>query len=226
MTDAADLAGICVIVPAAGIGERMDAGIPKQYLVLAGKTILQHTLERFLSLNPDRVVVVVSPDDEFYESVPCMNDCEVVDGGAERSDSVLNGVDHLSLGDNDFVMVQDAVRPCVRTEDILKLVDAVKDHPVGGLLAMPVNDTVKQVEAGEVVRTLDRSTIWLAQTPQMFRFGLLKSALQAAQAPTDEASAIELSGHKPIVVEGSQDNIKITRVDDLEAASRCLADSS
>ena len=224
--ETATLAGISVVIPAAGVGVRMSAGQPKQYVEIAGRTILEHTMLRFLSLNPDSVTLVVSATDNQYSLIPSAQRCKIVTGGVERAESVLNGLENLALNDDQWVMVTDAVRPCVRAEDILRLKQMLTDDPVGGLLAIPVSDTVKRVENSEVVATVDRSALWLAQTPQMFRYGLLKSALLTAldqsERPTDEASAVEQAGYRPRIVEGSADNIKITRPADVALASHYL----
>ena len=215
------LAGVCVVIPAAGAGSRMSSEVPKQYMKLAGKPVLQVTLEKFLALKPDRVVLVVSPDDQHYDTIDGVESCEVVVGGDERSASVSNGLEALHLDPSDLVLVHDAVRPCVRSEDILRLVESVATHEVGGLLAVPVIDTLKSDNAGGV-ETVDREGLWQAQTPQSFRYGLLRAAMDEAMANnqiiTDEAQAVELAGYKPLLVSGHRDNIKITAPGDIELA--------
>lgn len=218
------LDGICVVVPAAGLGARMEAGIPKQYIDLVGKTILEHTLTRILGLHPDRLVLVVSQEDSLFESVPVVDQCEIAIGGVTRIDSVLSGLGKLQIEPDDWVMVHDAVRPCVRTADILLLCSEVREHKVGGLLAIPVTDTVKRADKNMVLDTVDRSRLWLAQTPQIFRYGILLQALQAApMGVTDESSAVERLGHQPVVVQGHSDNIKVTTQDDLSMAAFYLS---
>lgn len=215
------LAGVCVVIPAAGAGSRMSSEIPKQYMKLSGKPVLQVTLEKFLALKPDRVVLVVSPDDRHYDSIDGVKSCEVVVGGDLRSASVLNGLESLDLDPTDLVLVHDAVRPCVRSADILRLVELVANHEVGGLLAVPVIDTLKSNISGGV-ETMDREGLWQAQTPQSFRYGLLRVAMDQAMASdqviTDESQAVELAGYEPLLVPGHRDNIKITAPGDIELA--------
>lgn len=216
------LAGISVVIPAAGVGSRMASAVPKQYQMLDERTVLEATLSRFLSLKPDYVVVVVSARDDQYLNIPGVSSCTIVTGGAERSDSVLAGLNALSLVAQQWVMVHDAVRPCVRPDDILHLVECVEESDVGGLLAVPVIDTVKAESEGEAVLTVDRSNLWHAQTPQMFRYGVLVEALRQAgtggEGATDEAAAVERTGLRPVLVEGHRDNIKITEPGDIELA--------
>ena len=220
MSHVDSLDGICVVVPAAGLGARMEAVRPKQYIDVAGKSILEHTLSRILGLHPDRLVLVVSPDDSLFESIPGVDQCEIAVGGVTRIDSVLNGLGKLHIDADDWVMVHDAVRPCVRTADILLLCSEVNDHEIGGLLGIPVTDTVKRAGGNLVVDTIDRSQLWLAQTPQIFRYGILLQALRAAPAgATDESSAVEALGHQPMMVQGHSDNIKVTTRDDLSMAT-------
>ena len=215
------LAGVCVVIPAAGTGSRMLSEIPKQYMRLSGKPVLQMTLEKFLALEPDRVVLVVSPDDEQYRGIDIVESCEVVVGGAERSESVSNGLGLLDLKPSDLVLVHDAVRPCVRSADILRLVESVANHDVGGLLAVSVIETLKSKCSG-VVETIDREGFWQAQTPQVFRYGLLREAIDKAlaneQVITDESQAVESAGYEPLLVAGHRDNVKITEPGDIALA--------
>jgi len=222
---------IWAIVPAAGVGHRMGSAIPKQYLPLCGKPVIAHTLERIAQIEDlSGLLLVLHPDDQqfaefFYAEAGAVETLEIVRGGDERCHSVLNAV--LSLKTraqpDDWVLVHDAARPCVRATDIDALVQALGSHPVGGLLARPVSDTLKQVNSNhEVLKTVDRSTHWQALTPQMFRFDILLRALSAAVASgdkiTDDAAAVEALGLKPLVVPGSTDNIKITHESDLGLA--------
>lgn len=209
----------------------MGADKPKQYLPLLGKTILEHTLERLLALPQLRgLVVVLSATDDIGSGLGVMSHplVRVVDGGRERCDSVLNGLMALrgQLSDSDWVLVHDAARPCVSRCDIVALLSELSDHEVGGILATPVSDTIKRVSAGEIETTVDRSVLWQAQTPQMFRFGLLyqslERALQSGTVITDEASALENAGFSPAIVEGRRDNIKVTRPEDLPVAELIL----
>lgn len=218
----ASLSGICVVIPAAGVGARVGAAKPKQYLEVSGKTIIEHTLSRLFALNPHRLVVVVAAGDEYYKDLPVIDRCEVTIGGVERADSVLNGLRKLDQQPDEWVMVHDAVRPCVRASDILSLCDSVMHSDVGGLLGIPVTDTIKKTTDDLVVDTLDRSELWRAQTPQMFRYGILLQALQKGFDITDEASAVEQMGYQPIMVSGHSDNIKVTTADDLALAKHYL----
>ncbi|PUA26548.1 MAG: 2-C-methyl-D-erythritol 4-phosphate cytidylyltransferase [Cellvibrio sp. 79] len=220
-----------VIVPAAGVGSRMGANYPKQYLPLLGKTVLEHTLERLQSISIiNNVHLVLAGDDELWPSLACASDKNIirVDGGCERADSVLNGLNALpaQAKDTDWVLIHDAARPCVRAQEIIKLIEAVADHHVGGILGVPVSDTLKQVSNRVIDKTIDRSPLWQAQTPQLFRLGLLRNCLQQAlldgKAITDEASALEIYGHRPLMVQGRNDNIKITRQEDLAIAAMLM----
>jgi 2-C-methyl-D-erythritol 4-phosphate cytidylyltransferase len=221
------LAHFWALIPAAGVGSRMGADRPKQYLELAGKTILEHSLACFLD-HPQLhgVVVSLALDDPYWPSLACAQDPRIAraEGGRERADSVLNGLQRLSeLGaqDGDWVLVHDAARPNLARSDLDLLLAQLADDAVGGLLAVPVRDTLKRAGAdGRVLQTVDRSLIWQAYTPQMFHFGLLQRALAQALAAgvaiTDEASAVEWLGQAPRLIEGRADNLKITRPEDLE----------
>lgn len=223
-----------VVVPAAGVGRRMGADVPKQYLTLNGKLVIEHTLAKFL-LTPQicRIVVAVSETDNVWRSLPIFENpkIDVVIGGTERSDSVYSGLQYL--GDycerDDWVLVHDVARPCISLTDIERLMSDLAGDAVGGILALPCSDTIKQVDdSAKICATLDRSTLWQAQTPQMFRFSVLRDALQGAiakgQKITDEASAIELAGLTPRVIEGARSNIKITQPEDLELAAYYLGE--
>jgi 2-C-methyl-D-erythritol 4-phosphate cytidylyltransferase len=219
------------VIPAAGIGSRMAADRPKQYLQLAGKSILEHTLGCFLD-HPQLqgVVVSLASDDPYWPQLPCASDPRIqrAAGGRERSDSVLNGLLRLSelgAGEQDWVLVHDAARPNLQRADLDRLLSELADDPVGGLLAVPVRDTLKRIGAdGRVQQTIDRSVIWQAYTPQMFRLQALRDALSAARAAgvaiTDEASALEWAGQAPRLIEGRADNLKITRPEDLDWLAR------
>jgi 2-C-methyl-D-erythritol 4-phosphate cytidylyltransferase len=216
------------VVPAAGSGERMQAGRPKQYLDLLGRPVIVHTLERLASFPALRGMVVgLAPDDRHWstlESIPAKL-LSTYAGGRERAVTVLNGLHALAAhaGPDDWVLVHDAVRPCLRPGDVAKLVATVGDHPDGGLLGMPVTDTVKRADAdGRVIETVARARLWRALTPQMFRMAALQRALERAVrdniAITDEAAAIEHNGGHPRLVAGQADNIKITYAGDLALA--------
>lgn len=219
------------VVPAAGVGRRMASDLPKQYLQLLGKTVLEHTLATLLAQTElQRIVLVVAETDQHWQSIALLDNprIDIVEGGAERSDSVLSGLRHLasSCADSDWILVHDVARACIAAHEIKNLISALAQDAVGGILAIPVSDTIKQVEQQIITATMDRSLLWQAQTPQMFRYALLKDALIAATAQgvvvTDEASAVELAGFKPRIVEGSPSNIKITRPEDLSLAAYYL----
>jgi 2-C-methyl-D-erythritol 4-phosphate cytidylyltransferase len=222
-----------VIVPAAGVGARMGGTLPKQYLALAGQTVLAQTLQRLARLpGLGRIVVALHPEDPCWhsQSLPPQLPLSICTGGRERSDSVLNALQSLQgvAGEQDWVLVHDAVRPCVRLSDIARLLQQIDGHACGGLLGVPVSSTLKRSNAqGDIVATLPREHVWQAATPQAFRVGALRqalsSAVQAAVAITDEASAMELAGHSPRLVRGSADNIKITYPEDLLLAELILA---
>ncbi|MBW8054472.1 MAG: 2-C-methyl-D-erythritol 4-phosphate cytidylyltransferase [Nitrospira sp.] len=226
---------IWAIVPAAGTGFRMGRSQPKQYLTLAGRAVMVHTLERLCS-HPriEGVLVGLAAEDRDWASLkdaiarlPMF--LGTYEGGAERADTVLNGL--RALGANadpaDWVMVHDAARPCIRHEDIDRLIRETQDHPDGGLLARPVADTVKRTDSTQLVQeTVPRTHLWRALTPQLFPLerltGALEQALAAGVTVTDEAAAIEHTGGHPRVVAGHADNIKITLADDLALAELFL----
>ncbi len=220
------------LMPAAGVGARMGADIPKQYLALVDKRVIEHALER-LSADPriSGVVVVLAPHDEWWRPATLRDGSQPrrVDGGAERCHSVLNGLRALEgeADEEDWVLVHDAARPCVHPADIACLMDELAGHPVGGLLGLAVRDTMKRTDpSGNVMETVSREGLWHALTPQMFRFGLLLRALEEVIASgrlvTDEAQAVELAGEVPKIVEGRPDNIKITRPEDMALAELFL----
>jgi len=212
---------ICVI-PAAGQGLRMGADVPKQYLSVGGRAILQLTLDALAVCQPKDMVVALSEGDEHFAGLDFGYSVRTVIGGRQRSQSVLNALQSVSAAEDSFVLVHDGVRPCLRSEDVRALVTGLDDHPVGGCLAVPVKETVKRVSKADGVVTLDRSELWLAQTPQLFRLGILKKALEQFPGATDEASAIERLGFHPRLVEGHSDNIKITTAEDLVMAEAIL----
>jgi 2-C-methyl-D-erythritol 4-phosphate cytidylyltransferase len=197
---------------------------PKQYLELVGTPVLAHTLRRFVG-HPAvaGIVVALAPGDRDWAMLdPALRAAvDVTDGGAERADSVRNGLAALAgrATDHDWVLVHDAARPCLRRADLDRLLVELADHPSGGLLAVPVRDTLKRVVHGQVSETVPREALWHAQTPQMFRLGLLRDALAAHPRVTDEAMAMERAGHAVRVVEGHADNLKITRPEELELAA-------
>jgi len=219
------------LVPAAGVGARSGADGPKQYVPLAGRPMMAHTLQALADV-PDLVatLVVLAPDDDQFETLlpeftgerAWLARC----GGASRAETVANGLQELvarGAQPHDWVLVHDAARCLLRPEWVQRLMAACADDEVGGLLALPLADTLKQSSQGRVMATVDRQAKWAAQTPQMFRLGLLKPALAGADAGvTDEASAVEALGHQPLLVEGSLENFKITWPADFALAERLL----
>ncbi len=218
------------IVPAAGRGTRLDAAVPKQYLPLAGRTVLEWSVDvldraRWI----EQVLVVVAADDTRAAALLAARPrVRVIDvGGATRRDSVLNAMRMLTLArPHDWVLVHDAARPGLTAAALERLRGSLADDPVGGLLAQRVADTVKraggQVGAPRVAQTLERDGLWLAQTPQMFRYGPLLAALERHPSVTDEAGAIEADGGVPRLVEGPRSNFKVTTLEDLEMMQSLL----
>ncbi|AOE50238.1 2-C-methyl-D-erythritol 4-phosphate cytidylyltransferase [Kangiella sediminilitoris] len=224
---------IWAVIPAAGIGSRMNSDTPKQYLEIDDKTILEHSINRFLEHSKiHKVIVVLNPKDSHWQELPFKNNSRVVTviGGKERVDSVLAGlhaIQEQEVSHHDWVMVHDAARPCLKSEHIDDLIHSRDSSPDGAILAIGVTDTVKQANHKQTIdRTIDRESIWLAQTPQLFPVdSLIRSielALSRQQLITDEASAMELSGYHPSLVIGSRKNIKITEPEDLFLASLWL----
>jgi 2-C-methyl-D-erythritol 4-phosphate cytidylyltransferase len=223
-----------LIVPAAGSGQRMKADCPKQYLRLDHQYILDITLSRLLDhADFSGCVVAIRADDPWWPETAASSDARIesCDGGAERADSVVSALEVLAsrANDDDWVLVHDAARPCLHPNDLERLMTQLQDHPVGGLLATPVADTLKRVasDSNQVETTVDRRHLWRALTPQMFRCGTLRQALKAAIASgypvTDESSAMEYAGNVPCIVEGRPDNIKITVPADLALAGFILS---
>jgi 2-C-methyl-D-erythritol 4-phosphate cytidylyltransferase len=218
------------IVPAAGSGARFGAQMPKQYLPIAGKPLIYHTLSALCRCERiDRVWVVLSPDDEVWrkhdwtslgpklETVFC--------GGATRAESVANGLlaAETAAADDDWMLVHDAARPCLTQAMLAALCDELADDAVGGILAVPVADTLKRADAGQrVAATEPRDGLWQAQTPQMFRYGVLLRALAEHPGVTDEAGAIEAAGLKPRLVQADTTNLKVTYPTDLRLAELIL----
>jgi 2-C-methyl-D-erythritol 4-phosphate cytidylyltransferase len=213
------------LIPAAGVGARMGAGFPKQYMPLNGKPMLLHVLDTFAAADEiAHVYLVVSADDGYIDEVlsvaPHLGGRVTVlkNGGATRHESVLNGLKAMrdQVNDDDWALVHDAARPGLTTVLISKLVQALRDDPVGGLLALPIVDTLKRAHAdSRVETTVSRDNLWAAQTPQMFRYALLVRALEQAEHVTDEASAVEALGMHPKLVEGSARNLKVTLAQDI-----------
>ncbi len=216
------------LVPCAGVGSRAETGAPKQYAPLAGQAVVAHTLQALAAVKRiRRIMVVLAPEDTRFETcVEGFTGWVSRTGGATRAETVAAGLRALRTKgaiDADWVLVHDAARCLIRPELVTRLIEACRQDEVGGLLAMPLADTLKQAQGERAMQTLDRRDKWLAQTPQMFRLGLLQLALAAAgDAVTDEASAIELLGHAPLLVRGEIENLKLTWPADFALARRLL----
>lgn len=220
------------VIPAAGIGERVGSSIPKQYIVIAGKTILEHSISPFV--NNSRIVgitIALNPQDKHFDALNIKTTSKKIHsviGGVTRAHSVLSALESIEdkLDENDYVLVHDAARPCLLMRDLDHLIDVCIRHEVGGILGSPVSDTIKQVENSNIVNTLDRANIWRAYTPQMFKLGVLRSAIQKVFTDnisiTDEASALEYEGYQPCMVEGDALNIKVTTAEDISLAEMFL----
>lgn len=212
---------IAAVIPASGVGSRMNAPLPKQYLMLQGKTILEHALTPFIEqAEITQVVVAVSPTDSYYSQLPLLKHpkVKIVFGGETRAESVFNALQ--SVEPESWVLVHDAARPCLCKADLKALLTI--DDPNGAILAIPAVDTMKRAKGQHIVATEDRSTLWHALTPQFFPAGVLCKALQSAFQQgiivTDEASAMEHFGYTPRLVAGRSDNLKVTRPEDLALA--------
>ena len=229
-----------VVLPAAGSGRRFASAVPKQYAALAGSTVIERALAPFeADADCAGIVVAVAPDDAHWSAIAARRPRQVLtaEGGEQRAHSVRNALRVLAgqARDDDWVMVHDAARPCFTPDDLVTLKRELASHPVGGLLAVPLADTLKRaLEPGSQVThvdaTLDRDGLWRAATPQVFRLGVLLRALEAAlaagRAPTDEAQAMEWAGQRPRLIAGRADNIKVTSADDLALAAAILATRS
>jgi len=236
---------VWVVIPAAGIGQRMQSDIPKQYLKINNKTILEHTLNCFLYR--DEVVgilVVLAPHDEYWNSLSFENTSLketlfTTNGGKDRAESVLCGLDYLfdvqKLSPDSWVMVHDAARPCLSSIDLDSLLELCCSEEVGGLLASPVKDTMKRSEVlsggdNRVMHTESRDGLWHAQTPQMFRLNKIKFALEECQKSgfnvTDECSAMEYVGESPLIIESLFNNVKVTNPADIKLVEYLLNENS
>jgi 2-C-methyl-D-erythritol 4-phosphate cytidylyltransferase len=231
------------LIPCAGTGSRSGAPMPKQYQTVGSRPMLGHTLAAFDACSEfSQTLVVLAPDDSHFDARRFAGLRFAVQrcGGASRQASVFNGLHALAgfgAKDDDWVLVHDAARPGITPEMIRKLVGELKDDAVGGILALPVADTLKRIEAegdaqaaGRIARTESRNGLWQAQTPQMFRLGMLRDAIKRAQQDghdlTDEASAIEWLGHAPRLVQGSLRNFKVTYPEDFALAAAMLGAAS
>lgn len=223
------------LIPAAGSSARFGGSVPKQYAQLAGAPVIACTLQALLEWDTlDTVFVVLAPADTRFAQAWTESPRVVAlrCGGATRSESVANGLHAIAarVADDDWILVHDAARPCIDAALLARLAAAIGDDPVGGLLAMPVSDTLKRAQDidladARVERTEDRHGLWCAQTPQMFRYALLRTALERARGSTvtDDAQAIEALGKRPRLVRGSASNVKITYADDLALAEAWFA---
>lgn len=223
---------VWVVIPAAGAGLRMGSLLPKQYMPVLGQSVLEHSLAHFINRSDIAgVVVSLAEDDPYWPELhfPGKEALYQVIGGSDRAISVRNALRLLEsmAKPNDWVLVHDAARPCLRDSDLDSLISSLYTDPVGGVLAVPVRDTIKRVKGNEIEQTLDREELWQAQTPQMFRLGILMAALDLAFSAghhvTDEASAMELAGWRPRIVAGHSDNLKITHPEDVPLAEFLLA---
>ena len=218
------------IVPAAGSGSRLGGDIPKQYLEIGGRTLLERSVAPLLAATwIDEVFVIVAPGDKRVpERLGADARLRILAlGGASRRDTVLNAIRTIVGAEDDWVLVHDAARPGLDAAALERMRVALANSSVGGLLALPVADTLKRARPGggqtpAIAVTIEREGMWLAQTPQMFRLGVLRDALAAAPLATDESSAVEALGHHPLLVPGSLRNFKVTTSDDLAAMRQLL----
>ena len=216
------------LVPAAGFGARMGIELPKQYLDLAGQPMIWHAIST-LCASPDikTVFVVLAPGDEYfarYDWSHCAGKlAPLYCGGETRAESVANGLLASELESDDWVLVHDAARPCLSAQLLTRMITELRDDPVGGILAVPVADTLKRADAQQrIACTEPREGLWQAQTPQMFRAGLLSEALARSSTVTDDASAIEALGLQPKLVASDSSNFKVTYPQDIELAELLL----
>ena len=222
---------IWAVIPAAGVGKRYSSDIPKQYLPLSGIPVLLHSINKLVKLDEiEEILVVLNPEDTFWEKLNFSHPkVKAIHGGLQRCNSVNSALEELSgrAKKGDWVLVHDAVRPCISDSDLKKITSIVNDEEVGGLLAFPILDTIKEVgENLDVQKTIPRGNLWSAMTPQIFRYGVLKQALEAAimagESVTDEASAIEAIGLTPRIIQGEKTNIKITHPSDMVLAESII----
>ncbi|MGM3183050.1 2-C-methyl-D-erythritol 4-phosphate cytidylyltransferase [Dickeya oryzae] len=224
------VAEVVAVLPAAGNGSRMLSDRPKQYLSIGTKTILEHTVAALLRQpRIQRIIIAISADDPYFSALPLASDprIQVVNGGRQRADSVLAGLQQVQQAD--WVLVHDAARPCLHQDDLSRLLLLTGQSEVGGILAAPVRDTMKRSRDGRIDHTVEREALWHALTPQLFPLALLRSCLERALREgatiTDEASALEYCGYQPQIVPGRADNIKVTRPEDLALAEFYLTRS-
>jgi len=222
---------IWAVIPAAGVGKRFSSDIPKQYVPLSGIPVLLHSINKLLKFDGfEEILVALNPADTFWQKLNFTHPkVKTIHGGFERCNSVNSALEDLSdrAENADWVLVHDAVRPCISDSDLKKITDIVHDEDVGGLLACPILDTIKEVDENlDVQKTIPREKLWSAMTPQIFRYELLKQALEAALLTggfvTDEASAIESIGLTPRIVQGDKTNIKVTHSTDMVLAESII----
>jgi 2-C-methyl-D-erythritol 4-phosphate cytidylyltransferase len=219
------------IVPAAGQGTRIGDPVPKQYIALAGRPMMFHGLAALAKVSRiERIFVVLAPGDPHWArhdwSALGARVEPLFAGGAHRAQSVLNALSALEdrVARDDWILVHDAARPCIRAERVERFLDELGDDPVGGLLAMPLADTLKSAAEGQrVAATIPRLNLWRAQTPQVFRYDLLRRGLAQRGDATDESQAVEALGKAPRLVEGENGNLKVTFAEDLALAEMILA---
>lgn len=236
MTNPSVAPQIVALIPAAGIGSRMNADCPKQYLPVAGKTIIEHTIDALLANNTvNTVVIALSADDDYFRQLDIAKDprVTVVTGGKERADSVLSGLNYLASSPDYrdcWVLVHDAARPCLHQQDLNNIIQlATEQGCCGGILAAPVRDTMKRSvkTTAFIDHTVEREALWHALTPQFFPLELLRNCLSKALKEnaviTDEASALEYCGYQPVLVAGRADNLKVTQPEDLALAEFYLS---
>ena len=219
-----------VLLPCAGNGSRVKSKVPKQYIKINGKTILEYTLDAFLATPQiNQIVIITAPDDDYIDAILTnyqLTKIEVMKvGGSSRAISVKNGLNKLNCTENDWVMVHDAARCCILPQTIRRMIEILNSDEVGGILAIPAIDTVKQGDGQVISKTLDRRMIYLAQTPQMFRYKVLKTAYNEVNVSeaTDDAALVEKTGLEVKLVLGEPTNIKITYKEDFDLATMILS---
>tara|TARA_Y100000741_G_scaffold275303_1_gene215217 strand:- start:461 stop:1153 length:693 start_codon:yes stop_codon:yes gene_type:complete len=215
-----------VIIPAAGTGQRMGGAIPKQYVSVCGKTVIEHTIDNFIDRKEiESICVSISKSDKYWSTLPISKNKKIITtvGGSERYQSVYNGLSAIKdeADNDDWVLVHDAVRPCLTKSVIDRLITEISSDVVGGILALPCTETMKRInDRNQIKETVNRESVWRAQTPQMFKYGKLFSAIKKVIDEnifiTDEAMAMEFSNYKPVVILGDENNIKITHKIDLK----------
>jgi 2-C-methyl-D-erythritol 4-phosphate cytidylyltransferase / 2-C-methyl-D-erythritol 2,4-cyclodiphosphate synthase len=221
-----------VVIPAAGVGSRVGGAAPKQYLPLDGRPMILHTIDALVRIEKvSHIYVLLSPEDDHWDQISGDSPKRVTVircGGETRAATVRNGLVAIAdkTNESDWILVHDAARPCIEPRSVEAMMDVLRDDPVGGLRALPIPDTVKRGENDQVVETIPRDNLWLAQTPQMFRYGLLCNALSRAsdESYTDEAQAVEALGLSPRLVAGNSSNFKVTFPEDIAIAEAILGD--